>query len=194
METGVLDNPTNHICFEADASIKSILYTKEELDSAVANLGKKISNDYKGKELIVVCVLKGSVIFFSDLIRNISCDCKIDFIGASSYGCETQSSGVIRMYKDLDLDIKDKHVLIVEDILDTAKTMDYLIHMLKGKKPAGLKICTLLDKKARREVDVSADYKCFDVANEFVVGYGLDFNEEYRNLPYIGILKEEKYN
>lgn len=194
MEVGILEKSKEQICYETECSLKSILYTKEEIEKAVCELGKKISADYSGKELVVICVLKGSVIFFSDLVRNLTCNCQLDFIGASSYGSGTHSSGVIRVYKDLDLCIDKKHVLIVEDILDTARTMDYIIHMLYEKKPADLKVCTLLDKKERRIVDVEADYKCFDIANEFVVGYGLDFNENYRNLPFIGVLKEEIYN
>ncbi len=167
--------------------IKEILFSEEDIKSAVERLGKKITADYEGKELVLVGVLKGSVIFFSDLVRSIDMPVIIDFIGASSYHDSTHSSGEVNIYKKLELDIKGKHVILVEDILDTAQTMYKLIKVLEKDEPASLKICTLLDKDGRRVVDVSADYKCFNVQNQFVVGYGLDFDEKYRNLPYIGI-------
>ena len=178
-----------------EKDIKRILVSKEELEKTVERLGKQISKDYEGKNLLLVSVLKGSVIFMADLMRHITVPCEIDFMSLSSYGSSTTSSMRIKVNKDLDICPEGYDVLIVEDILDSGKTLDYVINnMLKSKNPASVKICTLLDKPSRREVmTIKAEYSGMEVPNAFVVGYGLDYNEKYRNLPYIGELKEEIY-
>ena len=174
--------------------VERILFTEEQIHGAVQTLGRKISQDYAGKKLIVVGILKGACVFMTDLIREIDADIMIDFMVAKSYGNSTVSSGNVRILKDLDTDITDMDVLIVEDILDTARTLSAVKNYLLGKSPASVKICTLLDKVGAEKVgDVRADYKCFDIENEFVVGYGLDYAERYRNLPYIGILRRSVY-
>ncbi len=175
--------------------VLKILVSEEELKSKVEELGKKITEDYKGsKKLILVGILRGSVVFMSDLMRNIKVDCTIDFMSVSSYGSGTKTSGVVRIVKDLDKNIEGSDVLIVEDILDSGKTLSYLKELLSDRGPASIKIVTLLDKPERREAEVKADYIGFSVPNEFVVGYGLDYNEGYRNLPYVGVLKPEVYS
>ena len=173
--------------------IKSVLYSEEELQTSVKELGAKISEDYRGKKLMLVSVLKGSVVFMADLMRAITIPCAIDFMSVSSYGSGVKSSGVVKIIKDLDRSLEGWHVLIVEDILDSGMTLSYLREHMGSKGAESIKIATLLDKPERRKVDVFADYKCFDVPDEFVVGYGLDYDETYRNLPYIGILKPEVY-
>lgn len=174
--------------------IDRVLISEEELASIVADLGKKISEDYKDKDLLLVSVLKGSVIFMADLMRAITIPCNIDFMAVSSYGSGTKSSGVVKIIKDLDKEIEGKDLLIVEDILDSGNTLFYLKEILLARKPNSIKICTLVDKPERREADIKADYIGDSVPNEFIVGYGLDYNEYYRNLPYIGVLKESVYN
>lgn len=174
--------------------IDRVLISEEELASIVADLGKKISVDYKDKDLLLVSVLKGSVIFMADLMRAITIPCNIDFMAVSSYGSGTKSSGVVKIIKDLDKEIEGKDLLIVEDILDSGNTLFYLKEILLARKPNSIKICTLVDKPERREADIKADYIGDSVPNEFIVGYGLDYNEYYRNLPYIGVLKESVYN
>lgn len=174
--------------------IKSVLLTKEQIDKRVAELGAQISKDYAGKELVLVGVLKGSVVFLADLARAITCPVRLDFMSCSSYGNSTQSSGVVRILKDLDSSIEGKHVLVVEDIVDTGTTLNYLLENLKARKAASVKLATLLNKPERRKVHVNIDYNGFDVPDEFVVGYGLDYAELFRNLPYIGILKESVYS
>ena len=173
--------------------IKEILYSEEQLAKRVKEMADEISNDYNGKELLIVGILKGSVIFTSDLIKNITIPCEIDFMAVSSYGNSTKTSGVVRILKDLDNDIENKHVLIVEDIVDTGTTLSYLLEYLKARKAASIEIVALLDKEARRTSNVSTKYKGFDVPDEFIVGYGIDYAEKYRNLPFIGSLKEEIY-
>lgn len=173
--------------------IERILIGEDELHKIVADLGRQISEDYKDKNLLMVSVLKGSVIFMADLMRNITIPCNIDFMSVSSYGNGTKSSGVVKIIKDLDVNIEGKDLLIVEDILDSGKTLSYVIDILKTRKPASIKICTLFDKPERREAQVYADYSGTKVPDEFIVGYGLDFDEKYRNLPYIGVLKPEIY-
>lgn len=173
--------------------IKKILIEENELKSKVAEIAAKITEDYKGKDLLIVCVLKGAVIFASDLIRKIDLPLDIDFIAISSYGANTKSSGVVRILKDLNTGIEDRHVLIVEDIIDSGLTLAYLADNLRSRQPASVEICTILDKKERRTINLDIKYAGFVVPDEFVVGYGLDYAEKYRNLPYIAVLKEEIY-
>ena len=183
---------------EQDAKIYQdldrILVTKEEIREKVAELGKRITADYQGKEPVFICILKGAAIFFSDLIREIDLPLTTDFMAISSYGSATKTSGVVRVLKDLDKDILGKDVIIVEDIVDTGVTLNYLKSMLIHRGAASLKIAALLDKTARRIVpDLKVDYVCFDIPDAFVVGYGLDFDQNYRNLPDIGVLAPKIY-
>lgn len=173
--------------------IERILFSREELHAAVEKVGKQISADYAGKKPLLVGILKGSVVFMADLMREIDLPCDIDFMVAKSYGNAAVSLGNVRILKDLDTDITGRDILLVEDILDSARTLYSVRNYLMQKNPASVKICTLLDKQVERTIDIKADYKCFDVENEFVVGYGLDYAELYRTLPYIGILKREVY-
>ncbi len=174
--------------------IERVLISEEELTQIVKDLGAKISEDYKDKDLLLVSVLKGSVIFMADLMREIKIPCNIDFMAVSSYGAGTQSSGVVRIIKDLDTSIEGKDLLIVEDILDSGRTLSYIREILLARNPNSIKICTLFDKPERRDVDIYAEYIGSRVPNEFIVGYGLDYNEYYRNLPYIGALKKSVYS
>lgn len=173
--------------------VERILVTEEELNIIARRLGAQITKDYEGKHLLVVAVLKGSIYFFTDLTRYIELPCQLDFIQASSYGEGTVSSGVIKIVKDISDDLTGFDVLLVEDILDTGNTLKYILDMLEKRNPNSLSVVTLLDKAERRVADVKAKYVGCDVPNEFVVGYGLDYNQEYRNLPYIGVLKKEIY-
>ncbi|MBQ6863516.1 MAG: hypoxanthine phosphoribosyltransferase [Clostridia bacterium] len=173
--------------------IEKIFYSQEQLQAKVEELGKKISEDYKDKNLMLVSVLKGSVVFMADIMRAITVPCEIDFMAVSSYGNKTNSSGTVRIIKDLDRDIEGYDLLIVEDILDSGKTLSYIKEILMARKPRSIRVCTLLDKPDRRNSEIVADYSGFEVPNEFVVGYGLDFAQKYRNLPFIGVLKEEIY-
>lgn len=173
--------------------VERILVTEEELNTIARRLGAQITKDYEGKHLLVVAVLKGSIYFFTDLTRYIELPCQLDFIQASSYGEGTVSSGVIKIVKDISDDLTGFDVLLVEDILDTGNTLKYILDMLEKRNPNSLSVVTLLDKAERRIADVHAKYVGCDVPNEFVVGYGLDYNQEYRNLPYIGVLKSEIY-
>lgn len=174
--------------------IKEVLYTEEEIRLKIKEIGKCISEDYSGKDLMLIGVLKGSVVFMADLMKEITIPCTMDFMAVSSYGNSTKTSGVVRILKDLDFEIEGKHVLIVEDIIDSGITLKYLVDYLKGRKPASLEIACLLNKPERRKVELNAKYMGFTVPDYFLVGYGLDYAEKYRNLPYIGILKEEIYN
>ncbi len=174
--------------------IEKVYYNEETLSDIVKNLGKQISEDYKDKNLLLVSVLKGSVIFMADLMRSITVPCAIDFMCVSSYANKTESSGAVKIVKDLDINLEGWDVLIVEDILDSGRTLSYLKKILMSRNPKSMKICTLLDKPERRAVDdVWADYSGAEVPDEFVVGYGLDYDEKYRNLPFIGVLKREVY-
>jgi len=174
--------------------VAEVLITEEELQARIAELGKAISADYQGRDLLAVCILRGAVIFLSDLIRQIAVPHEIDFMAVSSYGgTSTESSGVVRILMDLTTSIEGRDVLIVEDIVDTGLTLDYIIDNLKTRRPASLRTCALLNKHERRKVDVPLDYVGFDIPNKFVVGYGLDYDEKYRNLPFIGVLKPELY-
>ena len=173
--------------------IKTILVSEEQLKAKVAELGAQISRDYAGKNLVLVSILKGSVVFMADLMRAVSIPCNIDFMVVSSYGGSTTSTGLVKIIKDLDGDLSGKDVLIVEDILDTGVTLSNLVPMLKMRNPNSVKICTILDKPSRRKANIQPDYEGFQVPDEFVVGYGLDYDEKYRNLPYVGVLKPEIY-
>lgn len=171
--------------------ISEVFFSEEQIEEITARIGKQISEDYKDKNLMLVCVLKGSIMFMSDLMKHISIPCKIDFLAAESYGSAMKSSGEVKITKDLSSDIRGLDLLLVEDILDSGRTLKKLTEFLRLKEPASVEICTLLDKPSRRAVDVKAKYIGSEVQDQFVVGYGLDFNQYYRNLPYIGILKPE---
>jgi hypoxanthine phosphoribosyltransferase len=174
--------------------IKEVLVSEEQLNAKVAELGAQISRDYAGKNLLLVSILKGSVVFMADLMRAITIPCSIDFMVVSSYGgANTTSTGLVKIIKDLDADLTGREVLIVEDILDTGVTLSNLVPMLKMRNPNSVKICTILDKPTRRKADIHPDYEGYQVPDEFVVGYGLDYDEKYRNLPYVGVLKPEVY-
>jgi hypoxanthine phosphoribosyltransferase len=173
--------------------IEKVLISEDELASRIKELGEEITADYAGKEILMIGVLRGAVIFMSDLARAIKVPVAIDFMAVSSYGSSTSSSGIVRILKDLDEEVQDKHVLIVEDIIDSGLTLKYLLENLKSRKPASMKICTLLSKPERRKANVDISYNGFIVPDELVVGYGLDYAEKYRNLPFIGILKPAVY-
>lgn len=173
--------------------LQEVLFSEEVLTKKIKELAQQISEDYKGKNLLVVGILKGSVLFAAELIKNISIPCEIDFMAVSSYGNSTETSGVVRILKDLDQDIEGKHILIVEDIVDTGVTLSYLLKYLKARKASGIDIVALLNKQARRRVEIDVKYVGFEVPDAFIVGYGIDYAEKYRNLPCIGILKPEIY-
>ena len=172
--------------------IAEILVTEEALKARVAELGRRISEDYRGKELLLIGLLRGAIVFLSDLMRAIDVPVQLDFMGISSYGATTES-GAVRLVMDLETDISGCHVLIVEDIVDTGKTLAYLVEALRARQPASLRICALLDKPERRRVPITVDYVGFEIPDKFVVGYGLDFAEGYRNLPFVGVLKAPLY-
>ena len=174
--------------------IKNILISKEQIQGKVKLLGEEISRDYKDRELLLVCILKGSLMFMADLMKYINTYVEIDFMGVSSYGNSIISSGQVRIMKDLDMSVEGKDILIVEDIIDTGITLNYICNYIKGKGAKSVEIITLLDKPSGRKVNIDAKYKGFKVGNEFVVGYGLDYAEKYRNLSYIGVLDESVYN
>jgi hypoxanthine phosphoribosyltransferase len=174
----------------ADPSIGEILVQPDELAHRVSELAEQISKDYAGKDVLLIGVLKGAVFFLADLMRKIDVDCEVDFMAVSSYGSSTDSSGVVRILKDLDASIEDRHVLIVEDIVDSGLTLSYLFRMLGGRGPASLEVCALLTKPDRREVDMPIRYVGFEIPNKFAIGYGLDHAERYRNLPYVAVLNE----
>lgn len=169
----------------------NVLLSEEEVDKKIQELGDQISKDYEGKEVHLVCVLKGGSFFMCELAKRIKVPVSLDFMSVSSYGGDTKSSGIVKIVKDLDEPLAGKDVLVVEDIIDSGRTLSYLLEMLKDRKPASLKLCTLLDKPERRVVDVNIDYTAFQVPDEFVVGYGLDYDQKYRNLPYIGVVEFE---
>lgn len=166
-----------------------VLLTEEEVDRRIQKIGDQISRDYEGKQVHLICVLKGGAFFMCELAKRIAVPVSLDFMSVSSYGSATKSSGVVKIVKDLDEPLKDKDVLVVEDIVDSGRTLSYLIDMLKDRGPKSIKLCTLLDKPERRVVDVHVDYTCFQIPDEFVVGYGLDYDQRYRNLPYIGVVE-----
>ncbi len=173
--------------------IKEVLITEEKLKETVKSLAQQLNRDYAGKDVILVSVLKGAVVFMADIMREIDLKCEIDFMVVSSYGSGVKTSGNVKIIKDVDLPIEGKDVIIIEDILDSGVTLSNLIKMLKERNPNSLEICTLLDKPARRMADVHAKYIGIEVPDAFVVGYGLDFDEKYRNLPFVGVLKPEVY-
>lgn len=174
--------------------MEKIIFSEEQLQARIQELGKEINRDYADKYPLVVCLLKGAFIFMADLIKRITVPLELDFIAISSYGTSAGSSGVVRLIKDLEVSVEGKDVLIVEDIVDTGLTLNYLIKMLQGRRANTIHVVTLFDKPARRIVKVEADYRGFLVPDEFIVGYGLDYAGKYRNLPYIGILKREIYS
>jgi hypoxanthine phosphoribosyltransferase len=173
--------------------IHHILVTEEDLKSAIADLGRTLTREYAGKDLLLVGVLRGAIMFIVDLARAIDLPLTIDFMAVASYGASTETSGIVRILKDLDSSIEGKHVLVVEDIIDSGLTLNYILDTLRTRNPASVSVAALLNKPARRRVDVGVDYVCFDIPDEFVVGYGLDFNQIYRNLPFVGVLKPEAY-
>ncbi|MBQ4104743.1 MAG: hypoxanthine phosphoribosyltransferase [Clostridia bacterium] len=175
------------------SDIKEVLLTEEEIKKIVKRLGEQITKDYEGKNLLVVSILKGSVMIMADLLREIKLDCKIDFMAVSSYGSGTRTSGSVKIIKDLSIDLSGYDILLVEDILDSGVTLSNLKELLMLRKPASLKICAFLDKPERRKADIVADYTGASIPDEFVVGYGLDYDEKYRNLPYVGILSPSVY-
>ena len=174
--------------------IERILISEEQLKTRIAELGKELAADYGDKTPVFIGVLKGVVNFFTDMVRATPIRCEYDFLAVSSYGAGTSTTGTVTMQKDLSCDIKGRHVVILEDILDTGLTLKFVTEHLRAMEPASLKICTLLDKPERRRVDIYADYIGFTIPNEFVVGYGLDYKEVYRNLPFVGVLKPEVYS
>lgn len=176
-----------------ERDVSKILISNEEIQAKIAEMGRTISEDYQGRDLLLVCVLKGAFMFLADLMRHITIPHEIDFMATASYGRSTESSGIVRILKDLNTNVEGRDILVTEDIVDTGLTLKYLLRLLRDRNPASLRVCCLLDKKARRKVEVPLDYVGFTVPNEFVVGYGLDYGGLYRNLPYVGILKPELY-
>jgi hypoxanthine phosphoribosyltransferase len=186
-----LDEPIHRHSLRDD--IDHILVSEDELQISIGNIARQLEEDYEGKELVLVGVLKGAVMFIVDLARSTHLPVTLDFMAVASYGASTETSGIVRILKDLDNSIEGKHVLIVEDIIDSGLTLNYILETLRTRNPASLKVCALLNKPARRRVDVPVDYICFNIPDEFVVGYGLDYNQIYRNLPFVGVLKPEVY-
>jgi hypoxanthine phosphoribosyltransferase len=176
-----------------ESDILKIILDEDALRKRVMELGKKISDDFRDEFPVIICILRGGVIFFSDLIKEIDTHVEIDFMSLSSYGTSSSSSGVVKIRKDIDTNIENRHVIVVEDIVDSGLTLKYIFEYLQKHNPASLNICTLLDKPEAHKTELKLDYVGFNVGNEFVVGYGLDYAEKYRNLPYIGILKKEIY-
>jgi hypoxanthine phosphoribosyltransferase len=173
---------------ELERAVAEVLIDRQRLQARIDELGDEVSSDYAGRDLLLIGVLKGAVFFMADLMRRLTVPCEIDFMAISSYGAATDSSGVVRILKDLDINIEDRHVLVVEDIIDSGLTLSYLMRNLEARNPASLEICALMTKPERREIDVDVRYVGFEIPNRFVIGYGLDFAERYRNLPYVGVL------
>jgi hypoxanthine phosphoribosyltransferase len=176
---------------ELDRAVTEILIEEDRLRERVAELGEEVSADYAGRDLLLIGVLKGAVFSMADLMRHLTVPCEVDFMAISSYGAATDSSGVVRILKDLDINIEGREVLVVEDIIDSGLTLSYLMRNLEAREPASLEICALMTKPDRREIDVPVRYVGFEIPNRFVIGYGLDFGERYRNLPYVGVLDPE---
>ena len=176
---------------ELERGVGEVLIDEDRLQERIRELGREVSSDYAGRELLLVGVLKGAVFFMADLMRSVTVPCEIDFMAISSYGAATDSSGVVRILKDLDINIEGRHVLVVEDIIDSGLTLSYLLRNLESREPASLEICALLTKPDRREIEVPVRYVGFEIPNRFVIGYGLDFDERYRNLPYVAVLRDE---
>jgi hypoxanthine phosphoribosyltransferase len=181
----------NQVRNELSAAVSEILIDEETLHSRIAELGAQISDDYRGEDLLLIGVLKGAIFFMADLMRSIDIPCEVDFMAISSYGAGIDSSGVVRILKDLDVSIEGRNVLVVEDIIDSGLTLSYLLRNLEARDPASLEVCALLTKPERRENDVACRYVGFEIPNRFVIGYGLDFAERYRNLPFVGVLRDE---
>jgi hypoxanthine phosphoribosyltransferase len=173
--------------------IDHVLVTSEQIQAATAGMGDQLTREYAGKELVLIGVLKGAIMFIVDLSRAIRLPLTMDFMAVASYGASTETSGIVRILKDLDSTIEGKHVLVVEDIIDSGLTLNYILETLQTRNPASVRVCALLSKPARRRVDVPVDYICFEIPDDFVVGYGLDYNQIYRNLPFVGVLKPELY-
>jgi hypoxanthine phosphoribosyltransferase len=176
---------------ELASVVGEVLIETDALSARVAELGTEISADYDGRDLLLIGVLKGAVFFMADLMRRLTIPCEVDFMAISSYGASTDSSGVVRILKDLDINIEGRDVLVVEDIIDSGLTLSYLMRNLESREPASLEVCALLTKPARREIEVAVRYVGFEIPNRFVIGYGLDFGERYRNLPYVAVLSED---
>jgi hypoxanthine phosphoribosyltransferase len=176
---------------ELDRAVGEILIDADSLRARIAELGEEVSEHYAGQDLLLIGVLKGAVFFMADLMRHLTVPCEVDFMAISSYGAQTDSSGVVRILKDLDINIEGRNVLVVEDIIDSGLTLSYLMRNLESREPASLEVCALLTKPARREIDVPVRWIGFEIPNRFVIGYGLDFAERYRNLPYVGVLSDD---
>lgn len=176
-----------------EQDIAEVLLDEETIRARIKELGAQLTRDYEGKEVVVICILKGAVVFFSDLVRAMDVHMKMDFMGISSYGDAQKTSGIVRITKDIDSSITGKHVIIAEDIMDSGLTLSHLLRLLKERQPSSVRICCMLDKPSRRECDIKPDYCGFIIPNKFVVGYGLDYMGLYRNLPYVGVLKPEVY-
>src|SRR5947199_7288466 len=176
---------------QLEGAVTEVLIDQDTLQQRVTELGEEISHDYAGRDLLLVGVLKGAVFFMADLMRHLTIPCEIDFMAISSYGDSTDSSGVVRILKDLDINIEGRHVLVVEDIIDSGLTLSYLMRNLESREPASLEVAALMTKPARRQIDVDVRWVGFEIPNKFVIGYGLDFAERYRNLPYVGVLSED---
>ncbi len=176
---------------QSDPAVAEILIDAESLSARIAELGAEVSADYADRDLLLIGVLKGAVFFMADFMRQLTVPCEVDFMAISSYGAATDSSGVVRILKDLDINIEGRHVIVVEDIIDSGLTLSYLMRNLESREPASLEICALLTKPGRREIDVPVRYVGFEIPNRFVIGYGLDFAERYRNLPYVAVLADE---
>jgi hypoxanthine phosphoribosyltransferase len=176
---------------ELTAAVEEVLIDEETLQGRITELGAAITEDYRGRDLLLIGVLKGAVFFMADLMRQIDVPCEVDFMAISSYGAGVDSSGVVRILKDLDVSIEGRNVLVVEDIIDSGLTLSYLLRNLEAREPASLEVCALMTKPERRQNDVECRYVGFEIPNRFVIGYGLDFAERYRNLPYVGVLRDE---
>jgi hypoxanthine phosphoribosyltransferase len=176
---------------ELESAVGEVLLDAETIQGRIAELGAEISADYLGRDLLLIGVLKGAVFFMADLMRKLTIPCEVDFMAISSYGASTDSSGVVRILKDLDINIEARHVLVVEDIIDSGLTLSYLMRNLESREPATLEVCALLTKPDRREIEVPVRYVGFEIPNRFVIGYGLDFGERYRNLPYVAVLSDD---
>ena len=181
----------NQVKNELSAAVSEILIDEETLHARISELGAQVSDDYRGEDLLLIGVLKGAIFFMADLMRSIDIPCEVDFMAISSYGAGIDSSGVVRILKDLDVSIEGRNVLVVEDIIDSGLTLSYLLRNLEAREPASLEVCALLTKPERRENDVACRYVGFEIPNRFVIGYGLDFAERYRNLPFVGVLRDE---
>ena len=175
---------------ELEAAVSEVLIEEDALARRITELADEVSSDYVDHDLLLIGVLKGAVFFMADLMRQITVPCEVDFMAISSYGGSTDSSGVVRILKDLDINIRDRDVLVVEDIIDSGLTLQYLMRNLRSREPASLEVCALMTKPARREIEIPVRYVGFEIPNRFVIGYGLDFAERYRNLPYVGVLNE----